>query len=470
MEVMARTVPEPTDGDTLVRARARFAPYPDHGEPATTRRELQPRASALINLATQMVQQASITASIGSTANRGRGRWLAIACLVTVAATALLAASGVARANQLVTITVPDRHGEIPSKWLTYSGPPRADVLLPDRFNAGQRYPLIVLLPGFSNTYAILGPSMLDAQKVLAGLQAIVVAPEGEVGWYTDWYNNGAYGTPRWESYILDEVIPQIVQRYKILPQRRYHALFGISMGGLGAAYLGGRLPGFFGSVGVLSGFVDPQIAPAVVSVSMDELSGAPIGSVVGPENGFYATGHNPTALTANLRYTRVFMSAGNGVPTPGDGTGGGVANAEEAGVIRPMSDAYSAALRAAGINLAYHTHTGCHCWPDFQAELRDAIAWGPFKPAVEQRADWVNATAATHGQLWDLAYAFAKHPTAVVRFTRTGSRLQISGAGSPVTLTTSRGCVLHVATPAELRIPSRSCRRKSRLAPRRER
>jgi S-formylglutathione hydrolase FrmB len=371
---------------------------------------------------------------------------------------ALVLGAGIARANQLVTITLPDRHGEIPAKWLTYPGPPRADVLLPDHYDPRMSYPLIVLLPGFSNTYAILGPSMLDAQRVLAGLQAIVVAPEGETGWYADWFNNGAYGTPEWESYILDEAVPQILQRYKILPQRRYHALFGISMGGLGAAYLGGRLPGFFGSIGVLSGFVDTQITPVIVTFSMDELSGAPPGSVDGPENGFYATGHNPTALARNLRHTRVFVSAGDGTPTSGDGTGGGVGNAEEAGVIRPMSDAYASALQAAHIDFVYRTHHGCHCWPDFQAELQDAIAWGPFKPVVDRPADWVNDTVATHGQLWDIGYRFTSHPTAVVRFTRAGRRLQISAAGTPVTLTTSGGCVLRLVTPATVEIPSRIC------------
>src|SRR5690348_10532229 len=95
-------------------------------------------------------------------AHRARERWRRIACLAIVSAATLLAAGGVARANQLVTITLPDRHKEIPSRWLTYSGPPRADVLLPDGFNPSKRYPLIVLLPGFSNTYAILGPGMLD--------------------------------------------------------------------------------------------------------------------------------------------------------------------------------------------------------------------------------------------------------------------------------------------------------------------
>jgi S-formylglutathione hydrolase FrmB len=380
-----------------------------------------------------------------------------VAVWLTVAA-AFAVGACVARANTLVTITLPDRRGEIPSKWLTYPGQPRADVLLPDGYSPHKRYPLIVLLPGFSNTYAILGPGMLDAQQVLAGLQAIVVAPEGETGWYADWFNNGAYGTPQWESYILDEAVPQILQRYKILPQRRYHALFGISMGGLGTAYLGGRLPGFFGSIGVLSGFVDLQAAPEIVTPSMDELSGVPPGSVVGPESGFYATGHNPTALAQNLQHTRVFLSAGNGVPTPPDGGGGGVGNAEEAGVIRPMSDDYAAALRAARIDLVYHTHAGCHCWPDFQAELRDAIAWGPFEPVVEHPTSWVNGTVATHGQLWDIGYRFAKPPNQVVHFRRLGGSLSVSAAGSAVTITTIKGCVIRVATPASVRVPSKGC------------
>jgi hypothetical protein len=159
-----------------------------------------------------------------------------------------------------------------------------------------------------------------------------------------------------------------------------------------------------------------------------------------------------------NLQYTRVFMSAGNGIPTPADGTGGGAGSAEEAVVIRPMSDAYDTALKAARIDVTYQTHDGCHCWPDFQAELRNAIAWGPFKPVVEHPENWHNDTVATHGQLWDIRYRFTKHPTAVVRFTRTGSRLQISAAGSPVTLTTSHGCVLHTATPAKVQLPSKRC------------
>ena len=387
----------------------------------------------------------------------------AMVAAVAAAFITLCGGAVAARANELVTITLPDRNHEIPSHYLTYAGPPRAGVLLPDGYDPNKAYPLLVLLPGFSNTYAILGPGMLDAQRVLKGLQAIVVSPEGEVGWYTDWYNNGVYGTPEWESYILDEALPQILDRYKILPGRQNHALFGVSMGGLGATYLGGRLPGFFGAIGALSGFVDTQAAPVITPFAMDELSGAQPGSVYGPESGFYANGHNPTALVSNLRYTRVFVSAGDGVPTTADGTGGGVGNAEEAGIIRPMSDLYVPALRAAKVEVTYQTHHGCHCWPDFQDELRNAIKWNPFAPVAEHPADWVNDTVGTHGQLWDVGYRFTTHPTAVVRFTRTGSRLQITAAGTAVTLTTGDGCVLHVDTPATVTIPSQACAARDR-------
>jgi hypothetical protein len=71
---------------------------------------------------------------------------------------------------------------------------------------------------------------------------------------------------------------------------------------------------------------------------------------------------------------------------------------------------------------------------------------------------NWANETMATHGQLWDIGYRFATHPSAVVRFTRTGSQLQISAAGTAVTITTDRDCVLHRTTPATLQIPSKSC------------
>ncbi|MGH3180836.1 MAG: alpha/beta hydrolase-fold protein, partial [Acidimicrobiales bacterium] len=121
-------------------------------------------------------------------------------------------------------------------------------------------------------------------------------------------WNDGDRGGPSWESYELEAVIPTILARYPVLPQRRYHALIGISMGGLGATYLGGRLPGFFGSVATLSGFVDTQYDAAVVQPAMAYYSSAaPKGDndpdpIYGLPDSFYAGGHNPALLTNNRK------------------------------------------------------------------------------------------------------------------------------------------------------------------------
>jgi S-formylglutathione hydrolase FrmB len=381
-----------------------------------------------------------------------------------IAASLLVGCLGPAQAgpaaspNRLVTITIPDRRGEIPSKWLSYPGPPRAHVLLPAHYNPHQRYPLLVLLHGLESNYDWWVQSGLVAE--FYGLDAIVVMPEGGSGWYTDWWNDGRRGSPAWESYELDEVLPAILARYPILPERRYHALAGISMGGLGSTYLGGRLPGFFGSVASLSGFVDPQFFAPITQPGMGLTSLAPLKGddnldpVNGPPGGFYADGHDPTRLVMNLQYTRLFESTGTGAPSDAaqvDPTG----SVLESLVIYPMSQLYDRALRGAGIDVTYQVHPGGHDNPNFAAEIKAMLAWGLFKPVEEAPTSWVNNTVATSGQIWGIGFRFAKPPNAVVQFRQTGRSLAVSSAGSAVTITTSAGCVLHLPTPVVVQLPS---------------
>jgi S-formylglutathione hydrolase FrmB len=366
-----------------------------------------------------------------------------------------------ATTNRLETITIPDRHGEIPAKWLSYPGPPRANVLLPAHYSPSQRYPLLVLLNGLNTNYAWYAQSGLTAE--LGGLDAIVVMPEGGSGWYTDWWNDGERGDPAWESYFLNEVIPTILARYPILPQRRYHAIAGTSMGGMGATYLGGRLPGFFGSVASLSGFVDPQYYAEVTDPAMGLTSEAPlkgdfhVNPVEGPPHGFYMDGHNPTRLARNLKQTRVFVTTGTG-GSAGLANGGPVGFAEESLVIYPMNQRYYPALQAADVGVTYQVHPGGHDIPDFMDEVKAMRAWGLFRPVVTDPQYWVNDTVATSGQLWDIGYGFARPPNRVVQFRRSGSSLSIAAAGSDVTIMTNGGCVIHVATPASVQIPSKAC------------
>jgi S-formylglutathione hydrolase FrmB len=373
-----------------------------------------------------------------------------------------------ANTARLETITIPDRHGEIPSKWLSYPGPPRANVLLPDRYDPSKPYPLLVLLNGLNTNYAWYAQSGLTAE--LAGLDAIVVMPEGGSGWYTDWWNDGERGDPAWDSYFLNEVMPTILARYRILPQRRYHALAGTSMGGMGASYLAGRLPGFFGSVASLSGFVDPQYFAQVTDPAMGLTSEAPVKGdydldpVEGPPNGFYMDGHNPTRLVMNLEQTRVFETTGTGVPSssglsdPGAAPEVAEGSAEESLVIYPMNQRYYPALKAAAVDVTYQVHPGGHDIPDFMDEIKAMLAWGLFRPVVTDPRYWVNDTVVRSGQLWDIGYGFARPPNRVVQFRQSGSSLSITAAGSDVTITTNGGCVIRVATPASVQIPSKAC------------
>jgi S-formylglutathione hydrolase FrmB len=395
-----------------------------------------------------------------------------IARALVIAALLLGALAPAARASELVDIAIPDRNGEIPDQWqVRYpeGGPMRAKVLLPDGYDPHKAYPLLVLLIGLSSHYSDWSdPGQGEIAKTAKGFPGIIVMPEGGDGWYADWWNGGRRGEPAWESYTLDQVIPQVLARYRIRHQRRYHALAGVSMGGLGTAYLGSRLPGFFGSIAVISGFVDLAAAPSAgQTVAMAGISYAGAGQaptdpyiLFGPPGGFYEQGHNPVKLAANLAQTRVFMTTGDGTPAPDSPAdpSAKVGQSEELAIIHPMNENYAAALRAAGVDLTYHVHPGYHDWTNFRPELREAITWGLFKRVDEHPSSWVNDTVATHGALWGLAYRFDAPPDHVVRVRRSGRILSVGAAGAPVTLITRRGCTLRAPTPARFRLPRRRC------------
>jgi S-formylglutathione hydrolase FrmB len=291
-----------------------------------------------------------------------------------------------------------------------------------------------------------------------------MVIPEPGSGWYADWWNGGKRGDPAWESYYLDEVVPYVLEHYPIKPQRRYHAIVGISMGGLGAAYLGGRMPGFFGSVASISGFVDTQYFAPITAVGMGLFGSAlfkasGLDAVDGPPYGFYADGHNPTRLATNLAQTRVFESSGTGVPSReglSDPATVPVGSALELPIIYPMNQQWSRALGAAGVDLTYRLGPGGHDAPDGAAAFRAMLAWDPFKPVVTHPTSWVNDTVAAHGMLWDITYRFDQPPTEVVRFRRSARSLSITAAGSPVTIATRGDCLMHTSTPATIRISKR--------------
>ena len=318
-----------------------------------------------------------------------------VAALAALLAATLVLATG-AQANELVTIEIPAAHGEVPADWLPYPGPPRANVLLPDGYDPARRYPLVLNLGGLGGDYqaATFGTSL--------HVNAIVVTPEVYNGWYVDWWNEGRRGDPAWESYQLDQVLPTIRARYPIRRGRRWHAVVGISMGGLGAAYLGGRLPGYFGTVATLSGFVDPQYFGAVTGEVMGLVSQPGNGSlyaVYGPPDGFYAAGHSPARLVANLAHTRIFQSHRHGHPDarrahrPGQRRAGGGAGGRDH---LPDEPAVPGHGRGRGPGRHLRRHPGGHTAKNFSSEIKAMFAWGLFRrPVATHPRTWTNDTVA---------------------------------------------------------------------------
>jgi S-formylglutathione hydrolase FrmB len=113
------------------------------------------------------------------------------------------------------------------------------------------RYPVLYLLHGWGGGYASwLSETAVPAYA--AERQLIVVTPEGGKGWYTD----GA-GGERYESYLLEEVVPDVERRFRAIAGRCGRGVAGYSMGGYGALKLAFRRPELFAFAGSTGGALD---------------------------------------------------------------------------------------------------------------------------------------------------------------------------------------------------------------------
>ena len=382
--------------------------------------------------------------------------------LLSLALPLLAVAPAPAAAEQrLITIPTPSAHVD-PAR-AVFNGPPptelRANVLLPDGYDADRAYPVLYLLHGVGDTHETWAkPANGDIRTTAKGLDAIVVMPEGGRGFYTSWFNGGRRADPGWERFYLDELIATVEQRFRIAPGRRNHAIAGLSMGGFGAAYLAGQRPDYFGTASVFSGFVQHQRPE--IPAGLRAVGGVEYEDIFGPVDGQYATGHNPTRLPANLRSTPVFVAVGDGTPAlgvrsePGAVAGGGLVEA----AIRAQNDEFVPALRGAGVEVTYRPQAGVHDWPYWRAYLKAAIAWGPFRDVVEEPATWTYGTVSQTGRMWQLRYRFAAPPERVATFRRDDGTLRGEGSGTVTVTDVRTGCSVTAELPFERSLPSAVC------------
>jgi S-formylglutathione hydrolase FrmB len=339
---------------------------------------------------------------------------------------------------------------------------PKVNVLLPDGYDARSKrgYPVLWLLHGANGgteTWIPGSTRLAGITELAAGLPAIVVMPDGGMfGMYTDWWNGGERGNPAWATYHLRLLRRTIERRYPIRAGRRWHAIGGISMGGQGTLRYAAMLPGYFGSaVGFSAAF--PDLQTELVRAGITALTGIRYEAIYGRASGAYAAGNSPQALASNLRHTRLYLTSGNGTNCPQDPVPPNLGlDAATEIAINAQQAPFAAAVRAAGANVTAVTTCGVHTFGVWDRAFPAARAWGLFKPVPERPRRWTYRTVATSGEMWGLRFRFAKPPSAVASFKRSGRKLAATGRGT-VQIRGEPGCRFAERLPFERRL-RRAC------------
>ncbi len=254
-------------------------------------------------------------------------------------------------------------------------------LLLPRRFAAepARRWPVLWLLHGCCNTYQSWTRST-DLKDLATLADVLVVMPEaGQVGFYSDWYNSGRGGPPRWETFHLVEL--------RQLLERNYHAggrraIAGLSMGGLGAMAYAARHPGMFQAAASYSGILDtryqggPVPGPQLIQTLLRAFNNDPAALWGDPpqQAGVWAA-HNPTDLAARLRGVALFVSVGNGQPGPLDAPAPSQQARQLEQALQPQTLAFVRRLHQLAIPVQVDTYgPGTHDWPYWQRELHRSL------------------------------------------------------------------------------------------------
>ncbi|MDQ6787467.1 MAG: esterase family protein [Acidobacteriota bacterium] len=145
-----------------------------------------------------------------------------------------------------------------------------------------EKFPVLYLLHGLFGRFDNWLTNT-DLIEYAGQFSFIIICAEGGDSWYTD---STEIKNHLFESYIIEELIPEVENKFKVRGERNSRAIAGLSMGGYGAFKLAFRRPDLFSLAASMSGaFHAAAIFENQNSVEWNELKPS-ILNVFGKEEG----------------------------------------------------------------------------------------------------------------------------------------------------------------------------------------
>jgi len=153
-------------------------------------------------------------------------------------------------------------------------------VYTPPGYESGGRFPTVTLLPGFAGNHrSMLGfsPWKPNTVELFEGLldkescpPAILVMPDCTTRWGGSQFIDSP-ATGMYQTYLAEEVIPEIDRRFRTIASREGRAFAGRSSGGFGALRLGMDRPDLVSVLGSHAGDAafDISMRPMLTSASI---------------------------------------------------------------------------------------------------------------------------------------------------------------------------------------------------------
>ncbi|MFC0038138.1 alpha/beta hydrolase [Actinomadura rayongensis] len=252
-------------------------------------------------------------------------------------------------------------------------------VIVPQGWSrtASRTWPVVYAYQGGNDDYLswVKGSQISDLASQWGVL--VVMPAGGKGGGFSDWWNYGRGGTPKWETFHTTEVLQLLERNYRAGTRR---AALGVSSGGQGAIAYAARHRGMFAYAASFSGLLHSSSPPIqwtlmLQGVTFDSDPFA-VWGVPGFDDANWKA-HDPYELADKLRGTQLYISSGTtGLPGPLDDPSktpldSNIYGATGELIVGSTAKDFVARLQRLGIPATTHLYgDGWHNWNYWRREL----------------------------------------------------------------------------------------------------